>query len=74
MDENDYGSRPLHVVKSQISKMEVCRAQTEWPLATGWRFRACRVLSEASKCRGFRAWRRGSWVVMTSVFFFSTAQ
>ena len=57
-----------------VPPMEVCRALTEWPLATGRRFRACRVLSEASKCWGFRAWRRGSWVVMTSVLFFPTAQ
>ena len=34
--------------------MQVCRALPECSLATGWRFRACRLLSEASKCWGFR--------------------
>ena len=47
--------------------MSVCRALPECSLATGWRFRACRLLPEISKCWGFRAWCKVSSVVMPPV-------
>ena len=43
--------------------MQVSRALPECSLATGWRFRACRLLSNVLKCWGFRARRRISWVL-----------
>ena len=36
-----------------VQPMQVCRALTDCSSATGWRFRACRLLPEISKCWGF---------------------